>query len=896
MVEVPNEVKTGLNTVFEQLQAIDTGDLPGLVAVADALGEASLALEALPLPAALSASQACSFAAQTAHRIVLDEVEDNNGAFALLRQAISEVAACLAADCREPISAELLTKIAATAGAEVVPESAATSAAAQDVVVQSSNAGTGAADSIETLDDAAMVLVGISPDDTASLGRIADGLAHLLEANQDDWPELSQASVKMAIELSKRMESGKSGCGNAQLTEIGRLLEAAQEAIDGFAPAEAGGGDGGKPSETAASASASSSAASTGKSPVVAEKFDRDALAAEVIEALSSADGELMGEFLTENLDHLEQAEGSLLTLERDAHDSESLNAVFRAFHTIKGTSGFLGLGVVQRVAHLSETLLDRCRTGKITLTGGYADLALESCDCLKLLMSQIQGHMSGGTFEVPERVISLMQVLSDPEGAGYDSESTPEEAEVRVGDILVAQGKVTREQVEQAVGRQGNNPLGKTLVHEKAVSARDVASALRVQNRMTGGEGGESLSVKVRLERLDSLINMVGELVIAHSLVAQDDAVSQSGTARLSRNVSHMGKITRELQDLSMSLRMVPLKGTFQKMVRLVRDLSQKSGKKVQFVTEGDDTEIDRNMVEIINDPLVHMIRNSVDHGIEPPQKRAESGKEAMGRVSLRAYHSAGSVVLELKDDGRGLDRQKIVAKAIDRGLIETDAGMSEAEVFDLIFRPGFSTAEKVTDVSGRGVGMDVVKRGVEALRGKIEVSSTLGRGTTFTVRLPLTLAIIDGMVVEVGGQRYIIPMSNIRTTFRPQSDQISVVTERGEMVNFHNQMLPVFRTYKVFGIEQAQTNPTEGLLLVVDDDGRQAAVLVDDLVGQQQVVVKSLGGGLGEVQALSGGAIMGDGRVGLIIDVQGFMQLARGQSNVQKEELELSCSAAEA
>ena len=941
MVEVPSDIRLQLQGLAEQLSSMDGGDLPGLVAVGDSFSQLSLALEVLPLQAALTASNACGFSGQVAHRIVLDEFENREDAFNLLRQAAAEVLAALADGASAPISADLLNQLAAASGEVLLVDesgnsgqpgdsgdaSGAGGAAAAGAASETGETGeTGEAGnfgeagqarscvdscaSIESLDDAAMILVGVSPDDTGALKQVADGLRCLLGAS-DGWPELSRASVGMAADIAESLAGGTSGNGHAQLTEIGRLIEAAQEAADGFGGVESASapimessareaGQAGGATSSAATGTAGQGAAGGRKKPAAAAVIDKAALAAEVAEALANSDAELMGEFLAENLDHLEQAEASLLTLEKNSRDGESLNAIFRAFHTIKGTSGFLGLGIVQRVAHLSETLLDRCRTGKIMLTGGYADLTLESCDSLKLLMSLIKGHMNGTPFEVPDRIVTLMQVLVDPEAAGYDSESAPcEEDNVRVGDILVAQGKLTREQVEEAAQHQGKRPLGETLVREKAVSARDVASALRVQTRMSGGDS-ESLSVKVRLERLDSLINMVGELVIAHSLVAQDDVVMQTGGGRLSRNVSHMGKITRELQDLSMSLRMVPLKSTFQKMVRLVRDLSQKSQKQVQFETEGEETEIDRNMVEVINDPLVHMIRNSVDHGVEPPDARQACGKSKTGVVSLRAYHSAGSVVLELKDDGRGLDRDRIVRKAIERGLIESDVGMSDAEVYELIFRPGFSTAEKVTDVSGRGVGMDVVKRGVDALRGRIEVSSTLGKGTTFSMRLPLTLAIIDGMVVLVGGQRYIIPTSTIRTTFRPQAEQLSVVTERGEMVNFHQRMLPVFRMHKVFGIDGAKTDPTDALLLVVDDDGRQAAVLVDDLVGQQQVVVKSLGGALGQVAALSGGAIMGDGKVGLIVDVQGFVNLARGQQPAEQaleqeqQERELACAAA--
>jgi len=490
-----------------------------------------------------------------------------------------------------------------------------------------------------------------------------------------------------------------------------------------------------------------------------------------------------------------------------------------------------------------------------------------------------IQGALGGEPFRCPEGLDRLLNVLADPEAAGYSDESTAESDPPRLGDLLVAEGKVTRVDVELAAAEQGGRPIGEALVRSSAVSTKDVVSALRQQKRIAGKDA-ESSFVKVRLERLDNLINMVGELVIAHAMVEQDEAIRSAVGSQLSRNVNHMGKIVRELQALSMSLRMVPLKSTFQKMARLVRDLSNKSHKKVRFVTAGEDTEIDRNMVEVINDPLVHMVRNAVDHGVESVDERVAAGKDPEGTVTLQAYHAAGSVVIDLVDDGKGLDRQKIIEKAISRGIIESDAGMTEADVFDLIFRPGFSTKDQVSEISGRGVGMDVVKRGVEALRGRIEVSSVQGKGSTFSMRLPLTLAIIDGMVIRVGKQRYIIPTANIKTTFKPEPDAISNVTDRGEMVVFHGELLPVFRLHHLFDIPDAVTEPSQGLLVVVEDDGRPVAVLVDTLLGQQQVVVKSLSDGLGEVKGISGGAIMGDGSVGLIIDVQTMVAQARSMN----------------
>jgi len=320
------------------------------------------------------------------------------------------------------------------------------------------------------------------------------------------------------------------------------------------------------------------------------------------------------------------------------------------------------------------------------------------------------------------------------------------------------------------------------------------------------------------------------------------------------------------------MSLRMVTVKSTFQKMARLVRDAASKSGKRVELTIQGEDTELDRNVVEQIADPLVHMLRNAVDHGIEAPPERVEAGKREEGRLTLRAYHQGGSIVIEIQDDGRGIDRDKVFAKARDRGLVAADAeptSLSDAEVFQMIFLPGFSTAEAVTDLSGRGVGMDVVRRNIEALRGKIEIESALGRGTTFHLRLPLTLAIIDGMIVRVGSGRYVLPTLSIEHSFRPRAEDVHLIAGRGECVRARGEVLPVLRLRELFAQRDGHEALEDGILIVVEVDGRRSSLFVDEIVGQQQVVIKSLGMPRAQVAGLSGGAIMTDGRVALILDV---------------------------
>lgn len=382
--------------------------------------------------------------------------------------------------------------------------------------------------------------------------------------------------------------------------------------------------------------------------------------------------------------------------------------------------------------------------------------------------------------------------------------------------------------------------------------------------------------SIRVPIKRLDRFIDMVGELVVSHSMVVQDEVVSGGQNHELMKKVSHTSKIVRELQNMSMSMRMIPLKMTFQLLQRRSRDLSKELNKEVRFSSDGEDTEIDRNMVDKIKDPLVHIVRNAIDHGIELPDIRENLGKPRQGTLHLSAYHDAGNVVVEIKDDGKGLDREAILAKAMERGLINEPKTLTDREVFDLIFEPGFSTAKSISAVSGRGVGMDVVKRNVEELNGHVEIQSETGKGSSFRLSLPLTLAIIDGMVVRVGAERYIIPTISIIRSVQPSPSDLTTVMQRGEMLVLQGNLIPIFRISELFNIPNAAMNLTEAIIVVVENDGRQAGLMVDDLIGSQQIVIKTLGEILGNIVGIQGSAIMPDGRVGLILDVGGLVKLA--------------------
>ncbi len=381
---------------------------------------------------------------------------------------------------------------------------------------------------------------------------------------------------------------------------------------------------------------------------------------------------------------------------------------------------------------------------------------------------------------------------------------------------------------------------------------------------------------VKVATAKLDSLVDMIGELVIAQSMIHHDGALGSVKSAALQRNLAQLGRITADVQKTAMSMRMVPVGQLFQKSVRMVRDLTRRSGKLAELEMAGEETQLDRTIVEELGDPLLHMIRNSADHGIETPQERVACGKPATARIGLKAYHRAGHIAIEISDDGRGLPREKILAKALEKGLVAPGAELTDKEVFNLIFEPGFSTAEQVTDLSGRGVGMDVVRKQVQKLRGRIEIESRPGQGTTFLLKLPLTLAIIDGLVVGVGKERFIVPLFAVREMFRPTAEAIFTVENRREMVLIRGGLLPVVRLHRRFSIGALARELTDGVLVVAESGEKRFCLAVDQLLGKQEVVIKNLGEMFKRIPGVAGGAILGDGRVGLILDVDGLFQEA--------------------
>jgi len=542
-------------------------------------------------------------------------------------------------------------------------------------------------------------------------------------------------------------------------------------------------------------------------------------------------DPELIGDFINEATEHVATIEAEALALERDPASADSLHAAFRGIHTIKGLAGFLELSDIREVTHEVETLLDRARNGELAVTPEMIDVVLETADYLKRSIAWVRAGLEGKAGQAPPFAALLVRVQVALESR-HGERNAP--AQTGVGLTFTA---APESAAERPVSGQITEPAASTL--------------------------------RVDAAKLDYMMDMVGELVIAQSLITHTPELKQIQSGILQRNLQQLGRITGEVQRVAMCLRMTPVTHLFARMTRLVRDLSRKNGKRARLELSGEETELDKTIIEHLADPLMHMVRNSLDHGLESPEERVTKGKPPEGVLSLSAAHQAGHIVIAVADDGRGLDTEKILRKAREKGQVLESQTPSENEIFHLIFEPGFSTADQVTEVSGRGVGMDVVRRQIQGLRGHIDIQSAAGAGTTFFLRLPLTLAIIDGLIVKVASERFILPISTVREIVRPEPGMLFTIEGRAEMALIRGALLPIVRLDRRFGITHVGQAPHDSLFIITESEGRRFCLVVDGMLGKQEVVIKSLGETFRNVPGISGGAILGDGRVGLILDV---------------------------
>jgi two-component system chemotaxis sensor kinase CheA len=592
-------------------------------------------------------------------------------------------------------------------------------------------------------------------------------------------------------------------------------------------------------------------------------------------------DMELLNEFCNEGRDLLSHIEQGVLVLEENPLHKETLNQVFRAFHTFKGGAGFLGIEPIKALAHQLESLLDAARREQLLIQRPVIELILAGGDALQQYVDAMAGQLAGR--DRGERIVvptSLLLLRVQACLNGLDASEWPTSGEAAASPTGSEQHMPSP--APSQTGQEAIPALPATDAAPAPVSppTSEPTPAPTAPKPVPGApsrarEPALASFVKLDTHKLDALVDLMGELVIAQSMVVQHPLVQTQKDRDLERHLRQLSRITTDLQHNAMSLRMVPIRSAFQKMTRLVRDLATAQNKQVQLHLSGEDTELDRNIVEQLADPLLHMMRNAVDHGIETPQARMAQGKSAQGNIHLHAAQQGGGILIRMRDDGKGLDAQRIWDKAKQRKLLADDVMPTEKDIYQLIFLPGFSTADQVTDISGRGVGMDVVRRSISQLRGRVDIDSVAGEGTTFDIFLPLTLAIIDGMLVGLGNERFILPTLTIRESLKPQAGMVFTVQGKGEVVQVRDKLIPLVRLADKLGVPSNALDPCDGILVVVDSGARTRALLVDRLIGKQEVVIKSLGETFKHHKGMSGAAIMGDGRVTLIIDPDAIAQL---------------------
>jgi len=587
---------------------------------------------------------------------------------------------------------------------------------------------------------------------------------------------------------------------------------------------------------------------------------------------------EIIDDFVTETEEVLEALDEKFVELETRGADPELINEIFRSVHTMKGAAGFLGFQQIVDVSHRAETLLKKIRDGELELTEEITDVVLKAVDMLKVLMGHVKARDGG-----KEDIDLLLQVLENaarpPEAAG--ASRTPQPAAPAdpppIGKLLVEDGAITKEQLDDALEeQQRDRRVGEILVEKKAVEPAAVEKALARQQAVQPAAAASSPSIRVDVKRLDAVMNLVGEMVLGRNRLMnigarlEADHPEDPSVQTLLENLSFISLVTTDLQLAVMKTRMQPVRKVFSKFPRVVRDLSRKLGKQVELKIYGEDTELDKSVIEELGDPLVHLIRNAVDHGIEMPDERRAAGKPAVGTIELSAAQEGDHILIEIRDDGKGMDVERIRQKAVERGIVsETEAmRMDEKHVLDFIFMAGFSTARQQTELSGRGVGMDVVKTHIARLNGYVEASTEKGAGSRIKITLPLTLAIVQALMVAVGDEIFAVPLSPVSETIKIRRGETRTIDGR-PVITMRGQVIPIIDLAAVYGLGRGPRDQEEVFLVIVTLGERKFAILVDSLLGKEEIVIKSLGGLNAEREGIAGATIRGDGKVVLIVDL---------------------------
>ena len=599
--------------------------------------------------------------------------------------------------------------------------------------------------------------------------------------------------------------------------------------------------------------------------------------------AIDCEDQELLEGFLAETTELLEKLDDDLIALEKSSDDPELMNRIFRSIHTVKGASSFLGFDLLVRVTHKTEDVLNRLRKGELFVTPEVMDVVLEATDLVKVLVGDIK---AGDIIhrEVDETINKLIPLLSEQAAAQQISAQSDAAAQQEKSAPPPEPSAAVSPSIQDAPQGSQSSPAA---AMPPATSSRPVPEAPKKPAppkpaEKTGGDDlSDSSTVRVDVKRLDDLMNQVGELVLERNRMIQLNQDLQGGTSdhvlfgeEFSKLTKRMNFVTSELQMQVLKMRMIPVEKVFKKFPRIVRSLARDLGKEVDLQIFGEETELDRSVVDEIGDPLIHLIRNAMDHGLETPDERMQSGKARTGTLVLAAVHEGNQIIISIKDDGRGIDTDRVGRKAVEKGLITEEQllSMSQREMFDLLFLPGFSTKDKASDLSGRGVGMDVVKTNIKKLNGLIEIKSEKGLGSEFILRLPLTLAIIQSLLVEVEGEIYSIPLSSVLETLRVDQREFHTIGGQ-EVLRLRDMVLPLIRLEQVFKVQPRYDRDNFCYVVVIGAADKRVGLVVSRLVGQQEVAIKSLGNYLANIPGIAGSTILGDGRVTLIVDPVGMI-----------------------
>ena len=590
---------------------------------------------------------------------------------------------------------------------------------------------------------------------------------------------------------------------------------------------------------------------------------------------------DMLDQYLTSATDLLDTVDKNLVDMEKDPANATLISETFGAVHSLKGNSGFMGFNEIEEISMEMETILDCVRNKSLDIDANIVTILLSNTEVIRNRLDKI------GKGTIKKDSEPKAETLSVTPSAVKPTEPTPVSVPevkptIKPQPIIEAKPVATIEPVHTEAPKPQIAPAT-APVPTPNLPKNEVNTSPNAKQRPTASQGGsmpyqQKKDIRVDTNKIDKLFDLVGELITIESMVTNSQDLVGLDLPNFSKSANMLNKITRELQEISMSIRMMPLEGSFNKMKRLVRDVSLKMNKKVELVVFGQQTDMDKNVIDEISDPLVYILRNSIDHGVETPELRIERGKPEVGKVVLGARYEGNEILISVEDDGGGINRDMVLRKAEEKGLLKVAPElMSDREVFALVFEPGFSTAKEITDISGRGVGMDVVKKNIEKLRGSIDVASQYGKGTKITLRIPLTLAIMEAMVIRIGNTLYALPILSLRESFRPQDGMVNVTMDGLEVVKVRDEILPIIRLHEAFAIEDSCTDLADGILLLIESKEKKVCLFADDIVGQQQAVIKGLSSYIGKVPGITGCMVTGDGSIGLILDIESLIDLAQ-------------------